>query len=161
MQPTRTFANCRKCCKSSTSNKQLSFQNFFHTTTKSLHRNKIDFCGVRQIYVDNLALRVFWVVQADKGVRKGGWGYNHPLEFDILQNLYCLRKVDINCFRILLLVNLSTYSTNRGMNLYANFKEHYKWAKKWQLGFCGNLGYRLHPETISPLFADLSSTTHV
>jgi len=22
-------------------------------------------------------------------------------------------------------------------------------------------GYRLHPETISPLFADLSSTTHV
>jgi len=23
------------------------------------------------------------------------------------------------------------------------------------------LGYRLHPETISPLFADLSSTTHV
>jgi len=23
-----------------------------------------------------------------------------------------------------------------------------------------NLGYRLHPETISPLFADLSSTTH-
>jgi len=24
------------------------------------------------------------------------------------------------------------------------------------LGFSGNLGYRLHPETISPLFADLS-----
>jgi len=29
------------------------------------------------------------------------------------------------------------------------------------IGFCGNLDYRLHPETISPLFADLSSTTHV
>jgi len=29
------------------------------------------------------------------------------------------------------------------------------------LGFGGNLGYRLHPETIPPHFADLSSTTHV
>jgi len=29
------------------------------------------------------------------------------------------------------------------------------------IGFGGNMGYRLHPETISPLFADLSSTTHV
>ena len=27
--------------------------------------------------------------------------------------------------------------------------------------FGGNLGYRLHPGTISPLFADLSFTTHV
>jgi len=27
--------------------------------------------------------------------------------------------------------------------------------------FGGNLDYRLHPETISPSFADLSSTTHV
>jgi len=26
--------------------------------------------------------------------------------------------------------------------------------------FCGNLAYRLRPETILPLFADLSSTTH-
>jgi len=29
------------------------------------------------------------------------------------------------------------------------------------VGFGGNLGYRLHPETISPHFADISSTTHV
>jgi len=34
------------------------------------------------------------------------------------------------------------------------------------IGFGGNLGYRLHPEIISPLifrylFSDLSSTTHV
>jgi len=29
------------------------------------------------------------------------------------------------------------------------------------IGFGGNLGYRLHPETISPLFAELSSTAHV
>ena len=29
------------------------------------------------------------------------------------------------------------------------------------LGFGGNLGSRLHPGTISPLFADLSPTTHV
>jgi len=28
------------------------------------------------------------------------------------------------------------------------------------IGFGGNLGYRLHPETISPLFADLWTTTH-
>jgi len=27
--------------------------------------------------------------------------------------------------------------------------------------FGGNLCYRMRPETISPLFADLSSTTHV
>jgi len=27
--------------------------------------------------------------------------------------------------------------------------------------FGGNLGYRLHPETISPLFADNSPTAHV
>jgi len=29
------------------------------------------------------------------------------------------------------------------------------------VGFSENLGYLLHPETISPRFADLSSTTHV
>jgi len=29
------------------------------------------------------------------------------------------------------------------------------------MGFGGNLGYRLHPETISLLFADLSFTNHV
>jgi len=29
------------------------------------------------------------------------------------------------------------------------------------VGFRGNLRYRLRPDTISPLFADPSSTTHV
>jgi len=29
------------------------------------------------------------------------------------------------------------------------------------VGFGGNLGYRLHSGTISPLFSDLSSITHV
>jgi len=58
------FLNRRKCCESSTSSKKLSFQNLFNTTTKSLHWNWIDFCGSRQIYVDNLALRDFRVVQA-------------------------------------------------------------------------------------------------
>ena len=29
------------------------------------------------------------------------------------------------------------------------------------IDFGGNLGYRLRPETISPLFADPPSTTHV
>ena len=53
-----SFLNCRKCCESSTSNK-LSLQNFFHTTTKSLHRNERDFCRPREIYGDNLALRAF------------------------------------------------------------------------------------------------------
>jgi len=66
MRPTKafpaareSFLNCRKCCKSSTSNKQLSFQKFFHTTTKSTHRNEIDFCVPRQFYVDNSTLRAF------------------------------------------------------------------------------------------------------
>jgi len=31
---------------------------------KSPHRNKIEFCGPLQLYVDNLALWTFWVVQA-------------------------------------------------------------------------------------------------
>ena len=35
-----------------------------------------------------------------KGVRKGGVGVNPPLELDILQKLYYLRK-EIDCFRIL------------------------------------------------------------
>jgi len=33
--------------------------------------------------------------------------------------------------------------------------------KAKMLSFGGNLGYRLRPETVSPLFADLSSTTHI
>jgi len=33
--------------------------------------------------------------------------------------------------------------------------------KSNNIGFGRNLGYRLHPETISPLFADLSFITHV
>jgi len=33
--------------------------------------------------------------------------------------------------------------------------------KSNNIGFGGNLGYRLHLETISPLFADLSFTTYV
>jgi len=34
-------------------------------------------------------------------------------------------------------------------------------GQKVILRFGGNRDYRLHPETISPLFADLSPTTHV
>ena len=48
----KRFGNCGKCCKSSTSNKLLPFQNFFHATTKSLHRNEVELCGPRQIDVD-------------------------------------------------------------------------------------------------------------
>jgi len=47
------------------------------------------------------------------------------------------------------------------MNLHANFKELCKWAKKLKLDFGGNLRYRLRPEAISPLFADLSCTAHI
>ena len=42
-----SFLNCRKRCKSSTSNMYLSLNNLLHTTTKSLHRNEIDICGPR------------------------------------------------------------------------------------------------------------------
>jgi len=34
-------------------------------------------------------------------------------------------------------------------------------GSKSNIGFGGYLCYHLRPETISPLFADLSSTTHV
>jgi len=37
---------------------------------------------------------------ASKGVGKGGWGKPPPLELDILQKLYYLRK-EIKCFYIL------------------------------------------------------------
>ena len=47
----KSFLSCRKYCQSSTSNKQSSIYNFFHTATKSPHRNEIDFCGPRQIYI--------------------------------------------------------------------------------------------------------------
>jgi len=40
-----SFLNCKKCCNSSTLNKQLSFQLLFHATMKSPHQNQIDFCG--------------------------------------------------------------------------------------------------------------------
>ena len=40
------------------------FLNFFQTTTNYLHGYEIDFCGPRHIYVDDLVLRTFWVVQA-------------------------------------------------------------------------------------------------
>jgi len=46
------------------------------------------------------------------------------------------------------------------MILHENFKEHCKWTKKKQLHFGVNLGYRLYPRTISPLFANLPSTTY-
>ena len=59
-----SFLNCRKCCKSSTSNKQLLFHNFFQTTTKSPRRNEIDICGLRKNNVDNLAFQAFLIVQA-------------------------------------------------------------------------------------------------
>ena len=39
--------------------------------------------------------------QTFKGVRKVFFGVNPPLELDILQKLYYLRK-EINCFRILI-----------------------------------------------------------
>jgi len=54
-----------------------------------------------------------------KAVRKGG--LTPPLEHDILQNFMTYAK-EINCFRILLLVNLSTQCKYHGINLHANFK---------------------------------------
>jgi len=43
-----------------------------------------------------------------QGRTQGGFlGLNPPLELDILQKLYYLRK-EINCFRIFFIVNLST-----------------------------------------------------
>jgi len=44
---------------------------------------------------------------------------------------------------------------------YKNFIACVKEINCFLIGFGGNLYYRLHPETISPLFADLSPTTHV
>jgi len=54
-----SFLNCGKCCESSTSNK-LSLQNFFHTTTKSLHRNERLLPPAGNLWW----YRAFWVVQA-------------------------------------------------------------------------------------------------
>jgi len=56
------FLNYWKCCKSRSSNKSL--QHFFHTATKSPHRNRSDMSNQRQIDVDDLTLWAVWVVQA-------------------------------------------------------------------------------------------------
>jgi len=62
-----------------------------------------------------------------KGVRKVGLPPHLSLIF--CENfISCARE--INCFRIILFVNLSTKCKYHGMNLHANFKEHCKWAKK-------------------------------
>jgi len=65
-----------------------------------------------------------------KGVRKGGVGDKlPPLQFDIYKIFITCAK-EMKCFRILLLVNLSTSCKYHGISLHANFKEHCKWAKK-------------------------------
>ena len=65
LAPRESFLNCTRSCKSSTSNKDVSFQNFLRTfASKSpWQRNLLDFCGPRQIYVYNLTLRTFSVAQ--------------------------------------------------------------------------------------------------
>jgi len=47
------------------------------------------------------------------------------------------------------------------MELDENFKEHCEMDQKVTVGFGRKLGYRLHPETISPHLADPSPTAHV
>ena len=64
VRPARTSSIVRNVAKGRPRISTCRSQNFFHATTKSLHRNETDFCGPQQIYVDNLALRAFRVVQA-------------------------------------------------------------------------------------------------
>jgi len=97
-----------------------------------------------------------WKSLNTKDVRKGVLGANPRWAWYFTKTLSSLQRRLI-VFTYILLVNLSTSRKHHEINLYAHFKEHCKWAKR----FRGNLGLRLGPETISPLFADLSSTTQV
>jgi len=90
-----------------------------------------------------------------------GLGLKPPLELDILQKLYYLRKGDY-CFRILFACLFVDFMQIPRNEFACRFQGTLQTGKKVIIiGFGGNLGYRLHPETISPLFADLLSTTHL
>jgi len=56
----------------------------------------------------------------------GDFGVKPPLSLIFYKNVMTGAK-EINYFRILLLVNLSTECKYHKMNLHANFKEHCKW----------------------------------
>jgi len=64
LQPARAFTTAENIAKAWTriSNCRSKISSILQW---NLHmKNEIDFCGPRQTYVDNLALRAFWVVQA-------------------------------------------------------------------------------------------------
>jgi len=71
-----------------------------------------------------LALKL---VTVSKGVRKGGLGLNR-LSLIFYKNFITCTE-EINCFRILFAVNLSTYCKYHRMNLHANVKAHCIWVK--------------------------------
>jgi len=75
-----------------------------HTPFYFLYRNRYQILSpVKQRIENENCQGNHWkrVVDIYKGVRKkGGLGLNPPLELDILQKLYYLRK-EIKCFRIL------------------------------------------------------------
>jgi len=62
----------------------------------------------------------------NQGGTQEGVGVNHPLELDILQNLYYLCKGN-QMFSHTFFLLICTY---HGINLHENFKEDCKWAKK-------------------------------
>jgi len=84
-------------------------------------------------------------------------GFKKPLELDILQKLCYLRKRD-SLFSHTFCLLICRLNANNTEKIACKFKGTLQLGQK---GFGGNLGYRLRPETISPLFADHSSTSCV
>ena len=86
-----SFLSCRKRCKSSTSSNCRS------RISCILQRIEMEFCDLRQIYVDNLALRAFWVVQACRNTpgRQMNMHHMRVCNWRLSQfskcSIYCLR----------------------------------------------------------------------
>jgi len=58
------FPNCEKCCKSSTLNSGNCRSWILSILQRNLYIKMKEFCSLQQLYIDHLALRAFWVVQA-------------------------------------------------------------------------------------------------
>ena len=88
--------------------------------------------------------------------RGGGLGLTPPLNLLSYENVITYAKEFVYVFVHFLLVwcQLNAKTTEWFC------MKIYKWTKKKYLHFGENLGYRLYPRTISPLFANLPSTAY-
>ena len=94
-----------------------------------------------------------------QGRTQGGvLGLTPPLNLLSYENVITYAKEFVYVFVHFLLVLCQLNAQTTEWFCMKISKEHCKWKK--YLHFGGNLGYRLYPRTISPLFANLPWTTY-